>query len=261
MAAVYDAINTIESPNFFLKLDIRGAPATAPPTGKLRHDLTGWLASLNPDEIAQLYGDNKRYDVPSFAWHHEGWDLLFTPIPKSPELRGQLGVRPIGLRSPGGGWLATDADIRQAIEVKAKKFRDLVKPLIVAVNFIGVHCDNIDVMNALYGQESTIVTFAPDGGFTERNQRKPNGAWFGPSGPRNTVVSGLLLANQLNPLSMGITAPELFHNPWAAYPLSPSVLCLPQCVADLDVGYVRHESGRHAGEVLSIPSPWPLPDE
>lgn len=261
MAAVYDAINTIESPNFFLELEIRGSPNTPPRTRKLRRDLTEWLAGLNPDHIAQLYADNKRLHIPSLPWHHEGWDLLFTPIPKSPKLRGRPGVRPIGLRVPEGGWLTTDAEIREAVELKAKKFAELGEPLIVAVNFIGIHCDNIDVMNALYGQESTLVTFAPDGRFTERNQRKPNGAWFGRNGPRKTVVSGLLVVNQLNPWSMGSTIPELFHNPWAAHPLSPSVMGLPQCVADLSVGRVNHEPGARASELLGLPSPWPTPDE
>ena len=51
MGIVYDAINTIESPNFFVELEIKGAPSTAPPTQRLRRDLTEWLASLNADQI------------------------------------------------------------------------------------------------------------------------------------------------------------------------------------------------------------------
>jgi len=260
MGVVYDAINSIESPNFFLQLDIAGAPNTPPPTKELRRDLTQWLASLSPDHIAQLYLENRQSEIPRLNWTHDGWNLLFKPRPKSPQLRGRPGVRPIGIRMPEGGWLNTGFEIRQSIEAKCKKYGELGLPLIVAVNYIGFHCGDADVMDALYGQESVVVTLG-DGGYTERNQRKPNGVWRGKAGPRNTPVSGVLIANQLNPWGMASETPELFHNPWASRPLSPSLLCLPQCIADLDAGSVRHEAGQQAGELLGIPTPWPIPDE
>ena len=261
MSIVYDAINSIESPNFFLELEIIGAPNTPPPTRRLRRDLTKWLASLNPDHIALLHVDNKRSDIPTLPWSHDGWNLLFRPRPKSPKLRGRPGVRPIGLRLPEGGWLNTGFEIRRAIETKCEKYGELERPLVIAVNYIGFHCDNIDVMNALYGQESVLITLAPDGSYTERNQRKPNGVWLGKDGPRKNATSGVLIANQLNPWSLGSETPELFHNPWASRPLPQSLLCIPQCIADLSVGQVRHEAGRQAGEILGIPTPWPVPYE
>jgi len=260
MGIVYDAINSIESPNFFLELEIIGAPNTPPPTRELRRGLTEWLASLNPDHIAHLYSDNRQSDVPTLDWNHDGWNLLFRPRPKSLQLRGRPGVRPIGIRMPEGGWLNTGFEIRRAIETKWKKYGELERPLIVAVNYIGFHCDDTDVMDALYGQESVVVTFTHGGGYTERNQRKPNGVWWGKNGPRKNGVSGVLIANQLGPWSMASETPELFHNPWASRPLSRSLSCLPQCIADLGTGRVRHEAGRQAGELLGIPTPWPIPD-
>ena len=185
---------------------------------------------------------------------------MFTPIPKSAGLRSKPGVRPIGIEVPEGGWFAADVEIKQAVETKADKYGDLGQSLMVAVNYVGMHCDNIDVMNALYGQESTIVSFADDGGFTQRDQRKPNGLWFGQKGPRNPGVSGVMIASGLNPMNMGIVTPELFHNPWANHPLAPSTWQLPQCVADLEARRVEHLSGSQAGTVLGIPSPWPVPD-
>ena len=110
MGIVYDAINTIESPNFFVELEIKGAPSTAPPTQRLRRDLTEWLASLNADQILHslvLAGDSQ---IPSFRWQHEGWSLVFKPIPKSPKLRGKPGVRPIGIRMPEGEWSNTHGE-------------------------------------------------------------------------------------------------------------------------------------------------------
>ncbi len=258
MGIVYDAINTIESPNFFLRLEIRGAPASAPPTQKLRHDLTAWLASLNPDDVLHLSSADLR--TPRFIWQHEGWNLLFTPIPKSARLRGRPGVRPIGVRVPQGGWMNTHGEIRKAIEGKAKKYGELQLPFVVSVNVVGDHCDNIDILNALYGDESILVTQAIDGRLTERPSRKLNGAWLGRHGPRNLGVSAVLVFAGLSPWTMGVTTPELFHNPWARYPFPVSSWPLPYCFADLAEGRVRHEPGRVAREVLDLPCQWPLPE-
>ncbi len=227
MGVVYDAINTIESPNFFVRLEIKGAPDASPPTQRLRRDLTGWLASLNPDYILQLHSAGRDSEIPFFRWQHEGWSLLFRPIAKSPKLRGQPGIRPIGVRMPEGRWMNTHGEIRKAIENKAKKYGELELSFIIAVNVVADHCDNIDIMNALYGDESLLVTQAADGGLTERHERKLNGAWFGPKGPRNMLISGALMFACLSPWSMGVVTPELFHNPWAQRPLPVSSWPLP----------------------------------
>ncbi len=261
MGIVYDVIDTIETPNFFLKLGIRGTPCTSPPTRTLRLDLTNWLATMDPDYIQQLLRGGKNSEIPVFPWQHEGWNLLFTPIPKSSKLRGQPGVRPIGMKMPEGGWMNTHGEIRKAIESKAKKYGDLQLPLIIAVNAVGDHCDNIDIMNALYGDESILVTEHANGKFTERFDRKPNGASLGPKGPRNLLVSGGLMFACLNPWNMGVVTPELFHNPWAQHPLPVSSWPLPYCVADLATMRVRHQLGRTSGQVLDLPSPWPVSDD
>jgi hypothetical protein len=259
MEVVYEAINTIQSPDFFLELEIRGAPDTAPPTKKLRDDLTKWLSTLNAEAIAQLYVSGRVAETPSFPWQHEGWSLLFRPLPKSPNLRGKSGVRPIGIRSPEGVWLSTDAEIREAAEGKAKRYGELERPLIVAVNYVGLHCNNIDIMNALYGQESTVVRLHEDGRISERNERKPNGLWFGQNGPRNKPVSGVLFT-QVNPWNMGGATPELFHNPWSVNPIQSSEWPLAQCVADLSEKRVRHQPGHNVGDLLGLPTTWPVAD-
>ena len=115
-------------------------------------------------------------------------------------------------------------------------------------------------MNALYGDESILVTQGADGGLTERHERKLNGAWIGLQGPRNLLVSGALIFAGLSPWSMGVVTPELFHNPWAQRPFPVSNWPLPYCVADLAAKRVRHEHGKTAREVLDLPTQWPVPD-
>ena len=259
---VYDAINTIDSPNFFLAIDIEGAPVGSPSTKELRNDLTRWLGTLDPDVIGKLYECERYAEIPSLTWQRDGWKLVFKPRPKSPEFRGKLGVRPIGLRMPTElEWLNTSIGIRRAVKAKAKQYGEFTLPFLIAINVVDGHCDNIDIMNALYGDEVTVVSQAPDDTLTERSQRKKNGAWYAEAGPRNTLVSGVLIGIDLHPWSMSTVTPELFLNPWALHPFSTADWPLPHCAADLQKHRVRHQAGKSAGEILGIPSIWPLPGD
>ena len=58
-AVVYDAINTMDSPNFFIGVQVRGAPATPPRARRMRTDIARWLSALDPDTIHDLYRDGK----------------------------------------------------------------------------------------------------------------------------------------------------------------------------------------------------------
>jgi hypothetical protein len=260
-AAVYDAINTIESPNFFFYLQLYGAPQTVPRTRKLCRDLATWLGQLDPDLVGQLYVENRYDEIPSFHWSHEGWDLSFKPIPKSPEFRGRPGVRPIGVEMPEGKWVNTHGDIRDVIERKSSRYGDLRLPFIVAANVIGDHCDNFDILNALYGQESVLVTRRANGSpVTEHGVRAPDGAWGTQKNPRNKLASGVLLAAGLSPWSMRAITPELFRHPWCTYPLEAHGWALPQWTLDDGVQppQLCHQPGCQAGEILGVPSPWPI---
>jgi hypothetical protein len=223
MATVYDAINTVFSPNFFLRLKLRGSPKTPPPTRRLRDDLTKWLQQLNPDLILQLYAEKRYGDIPSFDWSYEGWDLSFEPLPKSAEFRGRLGVRPIGIETPEGKWLNTQGVIRAGIERKSNKYGNLHLPFVVATNVVENHCENIDIMNALYGDERFIVTGYDGHLATKEGTRTPNGAWGTSQSVRNKLVSGVLIFRDLNPWNMRVVNPEFFHHPWCLHPIPTDI--------------------------------------
>lgn len=48
---LYDAINDIESPNFFLGVTIVSEGAQAPPASQLKVRLREWMESLDPDRV------------------------------------------------------------------------------------------------------------------------------------------------------------------------------------------------------------------
>jgi hypothetical protein len=261
IGTVYDALNDLESPNFFLELQVRGAPDTPPRTGPLKHELSEWLATLDPDAIGTLYADQKYDEIPQKEWSHEGWSVSFRPMPKSPGCRGTPGIRPLGIVAPEAKWLNTHGDLRDAVERKAEKYGALELPLMIAVNVLSMHCDNVDIMNGLFGQETIVVTECADGTLsTKEGGRRPNGAWHGPRGPRKTIVSGVMVVSNLCPWNLGVLTPELFHNPWAQHAIDIEQWALPQYVLDMNRGCFRYRPGLDAPAVLKIPCPWPIPD-
>jgi hypothetical protein len=70
--------------------------------------------------------------------------LFFPRIPKSPKTLGTTDARPLGVVMGEAYIITTDADIREAIEQKAKKYGKLALPLVIAVNVVNEHCDEIE---------------------------------------------------------------------------------------------------------------------
>jgi hypothetical protein len=258
IAQVYDALNQMDSPDFFLHLSVQGAPSTPPPGARLRSDLTKWLRTLKVSEIDRAGRVGEFHAVPKYRWEHEGWEVIFMPIAKSPAARGKPGIRPIGAIVPEAQLLQTDADLKNALETKGKKYGAIDIPLVIAVNVLGIHCDETDILNAVFGQEGIIVSQRKDGTIAaEHGERKRNGFWFGPNGPRNQAVSAVLIIDGFNEWKMGTSTPELFHNPWATNPLKPDCWSLPQKIPNSATRRYDEHSGKSAREVIGIPDPWP----
>jgi hypothetical protein len=258
LAEVIDLINKMQTPDYLLELQYRGTCDTPPPVGKLRKALNSWLRSLDFKAIDAAYKAGNFDLAPKFEWNHEGLTLFFAPIPKSPKTRGTTDARPLGVVMGEAHILTTDEDIREAIEQKAKKYGKLSLPLVIAVNVVSEHCDEIDINNALFGSEAIEFTQRPDGSIGGGvDVRQPNGIWFGKKGARNRTVSAVLIGCQIDPYKTGDITPQLIHNPYAANPLNVADYPLPQSLPDHSTSTMKKKTGRKAGEFLRLPTPWP----
>lgn len=258
MNDVYDAINRLESPNFFVGMDISGAPETPVPARRIRAFLRERLDELDPDEVAKLWGAGKTEAISHWQYEHEGWSIDFHPIPKSPGLREKPGVRPIGMRSFEGKWVDASTSIRDAITAKAGRYGDFEVPLVIAVNYLGEDTvDQIDVMDALFGKETYSLAISPSGATSApRMKREPDGAWTSRSGPRYTRVSAVLLAIRAEPWTVGSAGTCLIHNPWAQRRYDSVLTRLSQGVPQ--AGLMHWKDGLTLGEALDLPQGWPL---
>lgn len=261
IAQLHDTLDRLESPDFFLDFEYRGTPQANLRGAVLRDRLARWLQQLDYNQLSALY-EKRDYDaVPRFHWPEEGLLLTFSPIPKGPKLRGQPGVRPVGIAAPLDlRRLRTHEDIREAIEGKATKYGQLHVPLIIAVNVMEDLFDESDVWNALLGEEQLIATRQEDGRFMERLWRAPNGAWRGQRGARNTLASAVAVTHQLSPTALRTQNIEVILNPWAANPLAPEHLSLPRRIPKWPTAEVERREGRNAADILGIPELWPVPD-
>src|SRR5690606_39748929 len=86
---VHDALNRVDSPNFWLWIDVEAEGGRPLATKGLRAQLEGWLAGLDPDS------ETSHEELPSYHWEREGWQIRFRALPKSPAARGSgTGLRP-----------------------------------------------------------------------------------------------------------------------------------------------------------------------
>ncbi len=227
-SVVYDSINKLDSPNFFIGMRLSGAPQTSPPGKKIIKFLADKLKGLDPDTIDAEYKEKGNDGLPEWEYHHDGWNIIFFPIPKKPEARGKSGARPIGLQSFGAHWISSSSAIRNSIEKKSARYGDLEYPYIIAINALGASVDRESVMEATLGKEQVILNVAGSEPAVERVERDWDGAWILKQKPKNTRVSGVLVGKRLSPWSYLERELVLYLNPWAQKPYNSDLCSLPR---------------------------------
>jgi hypothetical protein len=259
---LYDSLNRMHSPNFFLEVQYRGSTEANIPGRQLRANLEEWLASVDVTHVEQSYRNRTYEALPQFEWAFDSLHLTFTPIPKSLAIRGTNGVRPIAVQMPTEvTQILVHEDIRAAIEAKARKYGDLSFPLIIAINVDEDFCQLQDIANALFGEEHAVDHRLSDGTWhNEPNVRLPNGALYGSHGPRNQKVSVVIVTRRMNPTTLRSHELHVLHNPYATAPLDPVWLEMPQLVPETAKGVLKARAGRDAADILEVPLPWPIAD-
>ena len=254
---VYDALNRLDSPNFFIGMNISGAPKTPPPGRQIRASLKRKLDALDPDDVAGLWESDGSQAVPRWHYEHEGWRIEFVPIPKSSRTRGTKGIRPIGTQFYGFRSAHTSNVLRDAILAKASHYGDIDLPFVIATNIIDDSTvDRIDIMDALLGKEQYTIPFGHTGASEPQWSRKPDGVWTSTSGPRYTRVSAVVVAGNVLPWTVGVSDASLVHNPWAKRPYRAELTRLRQFIPT--DGRMQRHAGESLASLLGLPNRWPL---
>ena len=200
-----DTVNRMKSTDFILVVGAWSGPDTDPPSRKLRDELQQWLDGLDTDEVSSTNA-NGMDDFPTYCFRHGDWQAKFWAVPKKDEFRGIAEEHPIGGFLTGIHRLDSAGHIRRALKDKTTKYGLRERPYVIAVSF---GSDNPfprdrDLVAALLGSERWIV---PRDVETVRIARERDGISWGPRGPQNTRVSGVILIQRLDAWNVATRKP------------------------------------------------------
>lgn len=257
MNQVYDTLNNLQSPDFYLGLHLEGAPDTPPAGARLRGELSRWLATLDLEVIRQCYREERYEEIPTYEWNHEGWHIIFEPMPKGDSARGNPSVRPIGMTMPvRARRLDLDESLRDGVAAK-DRYGTLALPLVVAAQVVeDFRIDKIDVMNGLFGPEAITV----DAEGNTHPGRVPNGAWISPAGPIHRGISAVMAWSTLEPWNFTRVEPIVVHNPYATSPLPNETFPVAKHVVDRQRAVLVEQPGVSMEELLGLEKDWVTDD-
>jgi hypothetical protein len=255
---VYDIVSRLKSPSFSVGVQIRKFPSHAPSASRIRSFLKGRLAKLDPDEITEMIATRGWDSVPHWRWSENGWEVVFYPIPKAKEHRGNSDDRLLGAFLQTFEKLQPGGSLPRALKSKATHYGSLDIPYVIAVNVTDLFINELEIVDALFGEERITLDMRTR---ETSSERLPDGLWVGPDGPRNQRVSAILVTRNLDPWSIAGKDPVLWHNPWARHPLSMETWQGSQKTLDLASSEMTLLEGKHAWEILELAPKWPVMSE
>lgn len=246
---LYDSLNKISSPNFFLAINESAIGPSDLPTRPLRTALEKWLDSLDPGAISLTAFDEDPSNT--FPWVRDGWEIRFRAIPIRADARGQPDHRPLGVFGPSAAWV--NSDLKAALSDKGSAYGELGHPLVIAVNTFGFSNDDFDVMNALYGSLQIRVS-VHDPGADAVEMRARDGYWAAGEWAHRHV-SGLLIGRSLTPWNVAQNVPTLWRHPHP-YADAPSLgTWRIASVVDDKINFTDARESIHS--FLGLPADWP----
>lgn len=220
ISLLYDTLNKIDSPNFFLRINEILLKTQRQPNGKKASlFIQTQLKKINPDEVVKSIALSGFDNLPTIEYDEDDLKIIVSVIPKSTELRGKAGVRPIGIYPSATNWGGSDESIKSAFEKKAGRYGNLDKPYIICINATSIKgTDDYSVMNALFG--SLMVTWSTDpNNKDERYERGKDGLFSYRETPLFTRVSGVFITS-VNIANIHTNDHWLVKNPNSAKDLS-----------------------------------------
>ncbi len=218
---IYDAIDQLRSPDFFVGIHIVAAGTTDPALGNLRREVDQWVGALNADDAVRLF--EMTGEPPEREWVIGDWVIKLIAFPKKVEARGEADERFLHMfMDETGGAKRDNRKLLNSLKLKATRYGDPGMPYVIAVteDSFPMSDQSWHRTGALGGHEQ--VTVYPSGAY--EGTRATDGFWRGPRGPQNTRVSAVILVDGLVPWSVGARTPEWWSNPYAARPVAPELI-------------------------------------
>lgn len=249
---VFDELNKLHSPDFLLASMVRGNLHSNPPLRRIRETFQTWIDQLHYKSVKDQH--MTRGTKFSKSFEHEGWTLTLDPLVRLENLRGTPNPRPF-IPPPSADFVDSTIPIIQAVREKARRYRNLGSPLVVAVNALDLSgVDRSDILKALFGwgemmDEGASAKITPPPGIG-----RAKCVW---NVTKDTSVSAILLFNELQTNSIAIAPVCLYENPWSSHPIPSCLRRFPHAIGDGEM--IRWRNGESARSVLGLPEHWPGP--
>ena len=254
--AVYESLDKLETPNFFLWIDVAKQGVAPLRVKPLRKRLETWLGSLNPDEHA-LTQERRREDLPGYVHEDAGWKIDFRAIAKPAKARGREGSRPLGIfGGVNATWVQDDDGLRRALSDKGSAYGHLDAPFVVAVASGSVSLDDRDVLNTLYGTESIEIRTYEDGTEETAAVRAPDGYWYRGDHWDHRGVSAVLVVKNLHPAFVGTQQHTIWEHPDPEFHLDEFLMWRRAFVEAGSMSF--QDPDRSQAEWFDLGEPWPV---
>ncbi len=253
-ALLYDEINKIESPDFFLHIrDLTIKTNQQPSAKKVIQVINNELLRHNHDKVTEIVNKYGLDHTPRINFEDDKIDIEISLIPKSPESRGKIGTRPIGIYPGEFSWGGAEDAIKKAIENKATRYGNLNLPYLICINSTSRKwTDDEDVMNALFG--SLQVTVSTDlSNKKEKWSRAYDGVFLDTRGPKFTRVSGILITN-VYPSNLHVANHWLVKHPFASKDLNFDDIYLSRI--EVIENKIESITGKNIKDILTVPDDW-----
>lgn len=253
---LYDSLNKINSPNFFLGIkEVLLKTKNQPSAKEIIKTIETELANYDPEILEQQIKNKNVFlnELTDIQFDNDDIHIFFYLIPKNKDIRGAKGMRPIGAYPITSHWGGSEDSIKSALEKKANRYGDLGKPYIICVNSLHEMITNdYDSNDAIWG--SLTIPYSTNPANRDfKDIRAKDGFFLDKIGSRHTGVSGVLITRLL----LGnLNNPEcwLYKHPWAKCDLDFELI-------GLSYSYVLNNriektEGHQVSDILSIPKEW-----
>jgi hypothetical protein len=250
---VYDSLNKIKSPNFLLKIDeLILKSSQQPSTKKAIEKIETDLAKYDPDDLSDKLTKLGLDGAVRIEFENPDLKLVVALIPKIPSARNLEG-RPIGMYPFESFWGGSEDSIKDSFTKKSKRYGNLDKPYFICINAIGIKgAGDFDVEGALWG--SIAYTWSTDpNNRDERLERKLDGIFLEPKGPRSKNVSGVLVTKAME-FNIHIAQHWFARHPFADNPIDFDIFDLTYQY--VDSGEIKKKPKKTISEILDVNSDW-----
>ena len=244
---VIDKLDTLKSSQFSLSLDMEGTLKRTISRRSLAENVKKLLNDNDLDEVRAKIVKFGRRAAPYDKIKIGDWTLTVWLVPTPKDDRSRTSEIPIVRGRFSAKRIDPISSVRKALKKKAKKYRELDAPLILAVNTLNpYYSDEKSDADVLWG--NLLIQY--ETGAHDRTQyvRQPNGFWSGESGGR---TSGVLSFQNADMLNMSQVTARLHTNPGNDSSVLPDALSKLTHYVDSNGNLIRRE-GEDLAQLLGV---------